>query len=159
MSTADTALAVAGAALAIALVLLVAVVWQIVQLRRLRRAQRVLLGTDQRDLVEYAMGLLARVESVEERAGAVEELVGGLGSRVDFCVQRRGIVRYDALGGAGGQQSFSVALLDASGSGLVLTAIQDREYARIYAKELRDGEADVELSPEEQSAISAARGR
>jgi uncharacterized protein DUF4446 len=158
-STADTALAVAAAALAIALVLLAVVVWQIVQLRRMRRAQRVLLGTDQRDLVEYAMGLLARVESMEERAGAVEELVGSLGQRVDFCVQRRGIVRYDALGGAGGRQSFSVALLDAPGSGLVVTAIQDREYARIYAKELREGEADVELSPEEQSAISAARGR
>lgn len=159
MNNADTALIVAGVSLAVSALLLIVVGWQVVQLRRLRRGQRTLLGTDQRDLVEYAVGLLARVESVEERAAAVEELVAALGKRVDFCVQRRGIVRYDALGGAGGRQSFSVALLDSSGSGLIVTAIQDREYARIYAKELRDGEADIELSPEEQSAVSAARAR
>jgi hypothetical protein len=67
-------------------------------------------------------------------------------------------VRYDALEGTGGRQSVSVALLNARGNGVVLTAIQDRDYARIYVKELRDGVADLELAPEERRAVEAAGG-
>jgi len=52
----------------------------------------------------------------------------------------------------------SVALLNARGNGVVLTAIQDRDYARIYVKELRDGVADLELAPEERRAVEAAGG-
>jgi hypothetical protein len=158
VSTADTALAVAiGAAVAAGLLLLL-VVWMAVQLRRLRRGQRLLLGTDQRDLVEYAVGLLARVEHVEGRANEVEERVAAAAARLDSAIQRIGLVRYDALEGTGGRQSVSVALLNASGDGVVLTAIQDRDYARIYVKEIRDGTADLELAPEERRAVEAAGG-
>ena len=55
-----------------------------------------------------------------------------------------------------GRQSISIALLDAVSSGVVLTAIQDRQYARIYVKELVRGESDVELSPEERKAVELA---
>jgi uncharacterized protein YlxW (UPF0749 family) len=158
VSTADTALAVAiGAAVAAGLLLLI-VIWQAVQLRRLRRGQRLLLGTDQRDLVEYAVGLLARVEQVEGRAGEVERQVAAARAQLDSATQRIGLVRYDALEGTGGRQSVSVALLNARGNGVVLTAIQDRDYARIYVKELRDGVADLELAPEERRAVEAAGG-
>jgi len=51
-----------------------------------------------------------------------------------------------------------VALLNSRGNGVVLTAIQDRDYARIYVKELRDGVADLELAPEERRAVEAAGG-
>jgi hypothetical protein len=158
VSTADTALAVAiGAAVAAGLLLLlVLVLW--LKLRRLRKAQRLLLGTDQRDLVEYAVGLLARVEHAERRADEVDGRVAAALLRLESCVQRRALVRYDALEGAGGKQSVSVALLDASGSGVVLTAIQDREYARVYVKDVRGGVADLELAPEERQALEAALG-
>jgi HAMP domain-containing protein len=157
-STADTALIVAiGAAVAAGLALLIAI-WLFVRQRRLRKGQMVLLGGDQTDLMSYALNLLARVESVEGRATEVETLVDSLGHRVDSCLQQRSLVRYDALDGSGGRQSVSMALLDASGSGFVLTAIQDREYARIYVKELREGEADLELSPEERTAVDEALG-
>jgi hypothetical protein len=156
VSTADTALAVAiGAAVAAALLLLL-IIWLAVQLRRLRRGQRLLLGTDQHDLVEYAVGLLARVEQVEGRSTEVAEQVAAAGRRLDSAIQRVGLVRYDALEGTGGRQSVSVALLDASGAGVVVTAIQDRDYARMYVKELRDGNADLELAPEERRAVEAA---
>jgi hypothetical protein len=49
-------------------------------------------------------------------------------------------------------------LLDAGGSGVVVTAIQDRDYARMYVKELRDGSVDLELAPEERRAVEAAGG-
>ena len=156
MSTADTALYVAiGAAVVAALALLLAI-WLVVRQRALRRGQMVLMGGDQTDLMSYALSLLARVESVEARATEVESIVDSLGRRVDSSLQQRALIRYDALDGSGGRQSVSMALLDASGSGFVLTAIQDREYARIYVKELREGEADLELSPEERKAVDEA---
>ena len=71
-------------------------------------------------------------------------------------VSRVAVVRYDAYENTGGHQSASVALLDASRTGIVLTAIQGRDYARIYVKELEDGRAPVALSPEEQEAVDRA---
>ena len=71
-----------------------------------------MLGSDQQDMVEYAVGLLARVEAVESRAGEVELGVARIGSRLDGCLQRRALLRYDALDGTGGRQSVSMALLD-----------------------------------------------
>ena len=156
MSTADTALYVAIGAAVVAALTLVLAIWLFVRLRALRRGQMVLMGGDQTDLMSYALSLLARVESVEARATEVESIVDSLGRRVDSSLQQRALIRYDALDGSGGRQSVSMALLDASGSGFVLTAIQDREYARIYVKELREGEADLELSPEERKAVDEA---
>lgn len=156
MSTADTALYVAIGAAVVAALTLVLAIWLFVRLRALRRGQMVLMGGDQTDLMSYALSLLARVESVEARATEVESIVDSLGRRVDSCLQQRALIRYDALDGSGGRQSVSMALLDASGSGFVLTAIQDREYARIYVKELREGEADLDLSPEERKAVDEA---
>jgi hypothetical protein len=156
LSTADTALLVAIAACAVAGVLLIFVIYLAAQLRRIRRGQRLLLGADQKDLVEYAVGLLARVEHVETRADEVDAGVRAVGARLDGCIQKLSLLRYDALEGSGGRQSVSLALLDASSNGVVLTAIQDREYARIYVKQLVGGESDVELSPEERRAVEAA---
>ena len=156
MSTADTALYVAIGAAVVAGLTLVLAIWLFVRLRALRRGQTVLMGGDQTDLMSYALSLLARVESVEARATEVESIVDSLGRRLDSCLQQRSLIRYDALDGSGGRQSVSMALLDASGSGFVLTAIQDREYARIYVKELREREADLELSPEERKAVDEA---
>jgi len=156
VSTADTALYVAIGAAVVAALTLVLAIWLFVRLRALRRGQMVLMGGDQTDLMSYALSLLARVESVEARATEVESIVDSLGRRLDSCLQQRSLIRYDALDGSGGRQSVSMALLDASGSGFVLTAIQDREYARIYVKELREGEADLDLSPEERKAVDEA---
>jgi hypothetical protein len=66
------------------------------------------------------------------------------------------IVRYDAYEQSGGHQSASVAMLDAARTGVVLSAIQGRDYARIYIKELDRGRASVALSPEELEAVERA---
>jgi hypothetical protein len=56
-----------------------------------------------------------------------------------------------------GRQSSSIALLDETGTGVVMSSILHREQARLYAKGVRDGQSDVELSPEENEAIQAAQ--
>ncbi len=149
---------VAIAAAVAAGVLLLCTLYLLVVLRRMRRNMRMVVGTDTHDLVEYAVGLLARVEQVEGRAGQVEQQVAATTARVDGCLQRRALLRYDALEGSGGKQSATIAVIDASGSGIVLSAIQGRDYARIYVKDVRDGESDVELSPEERRALDVATG-
>jgi Protein of unknown function (DUF4446) len=158
VSHADLALLVG--AVACALVALLAaglgVLWM--RVRRMRQGQRLVLGADQHDLVEYAVGLLARVENVEARADGVERRVGQVEGRLDGVLQRWSLLRYDALEGAGGRQSLSMAMLDSASNGVVLTAIQDREYARIYIKQIVDGTSDLELSPEERRALEQAQG-
>jgi hypothetical protein len=126
------------------------------RLRRVRAAQLTLQGSGGGDLVDFAVSLQGRVDGLHR---AIDELTGTLGRlerRVDTTVSRLAVVRYDAYEKSGGHQSASVALLDASCSGVVLSAIQGRDYARIYVKELEDGRAAVSLSPEEQEAVDRA---
>jgi hypothetical protein len=68
-----------------------------------------------------------------------------------------GVVRYDAFGDMGGRLSFSAAIYDDRGDGLVVSSINGRSETRTYAKALVDLRSDHNLSPEEQQAIDAAR--
>jgi hypothetical protein len=69
------------------------------------------------------------------------------------------VVRYDAFGDMGGRLSWSLALLDDSGDGVVLTSIHGRSEARTYAKSVSGWASDAQLSPEEDEAIASARPR
>jgi hypothetical protein len=133
--------------------------WAWVKVRRVRDAQRLLLGGGRRDLVDFAVSLQARIDDLHR---AVDEVAAGLSRvdrRVDGTVTNTSIVRYDAYEDTGGHQSASVAMLDSARTGIVVTAIQGRDYARIYMKELERGRASVALSPEEQEAVDRAMGR
>lgn len=144
-----------GAAGAAAVALLLAVLF-FVELRRVRRGQLVLLGEGREDLVDFAVSLQTRIDVLH---GSVDEVAAGLaqaGRRIDETVSKTAIVRYDAYEQSGGHQSASVALLDAARTGVVLSAIQGRDYARIYIKELDRGHAAVALSPEELEAVERA---
>jgi hypothetical protein len=126
------------------------------KLQAVRTAQLVLLGGGKQDLVDFAVSLQGRIDDLHR---AVDEVAGGLSRvdrRVDTAVSKTSLVRYDAYEGAGGQQSASIAFLDAGRSGVILTAIQGRDYARIYVKELDRGRPSVALSPEEQEAVERA---
>jgi len=130
-----------------------------VRVRRLRDAHGVLSGGGRKDLVEFAVSLQVRIDDVHS---AIDEVAAGLARvdrRIDGAVANTAIVRYDAYEDTGGHQSASLALLDAARSGVVVTAIQGRDYARIYMKELDRGRASVALSPEEQEAVDRAMGR
>ena len=71
-------------------------------------------------------------------------------------ISKRALVRYDAYNEQSGHQSFSIAFLDDTRSGIVLSCIHHREQARVYAKQLRNGEAELALSPEEEEAVRLA---
>ena len=144
-----------GAAAAAMVALILALAFYL-KLRRVREAQKVLLGGGRDDLVDFAVSLQGRIDDLHR---AVEEVGLGLSrvdKRIDGCLSHTSIVRYDAYEDAGGHQSASLAFLDAARSGLVVSAIQGRDYARIYVKELDRGRAPIALSPEEQEAVDRA---
>jgi hypothetical protein len=146
--------AVAAAALAAVATGVTLVLW--VRLGRVRAGQKVLLGGGKGDLVDFAVSLQGRIDDLHS---AVDEVAAGLARvdrRVAGSLSNTAIVRFDAYEGTGGQQSAAVALLDGNRSGVVISAIQSRDYARIYVKELDHGRASVVLSPEEQQAVDRA---
>jgi hypothetical protein len=158
-STATQALVVAIVGVAAGAIGIGLAWWAWVKVKRVRDAQRSLLGSGRRDLVDFAVSLQARVDDLHR---AVDEVAAGLARvdrRVDGTVTNTSIVRYDAYEDTGGHQSASVAMLDSARTGIVVTAIQGRDYARIYMKELERGRASVALSPEEQEAVDRAMGR
>jgi Protein of unknown function (DUF4446) len=157
----DPAGLAALAAGALALVALVLGLVLAVKLRRLRAAQRVVLGRDRRaDLVAHAEGLQQAFEALNERveevAARVDERMLVAERRLDGAIAYRALVRYDAYGELSGHQSATLALLDAERNGIVLSAIANRETARLYCKQVHDGQGEFELSPEENEAIRRA---
>jgi hypothetical protein len=144
-----------GAAVAAGLALVFALV-SYRAVRKVRSAQLVLLGGGKSDLVDFAVSLQGKIDDVHR---VLDELGAGLGRvdrRIDETVSKTAIIRYDAYENTGGHQSASIALLDAGRTGIVLTAIQGRDYARIYIKELDRGHPSVALSPEELDAVERA---
>jgi hypothetical protein len=152
--SAAAAIAIGAGVLAVAGLVLAGVAWS--RLRSIRSAQQALLGRGSSDLVDFAVALQGRLDETNRRLDDFGGVIAQLDRRVDGVVSRVAVVRYDAYENTGGHQSASVALLDASQTGVVLTAIQGRDYARIYVKELEDGHSPVALSPEEQEAVDRA---
>jgi hypothetical protein len=144
-----------GAAATAAVALVIALVHYLT-LRRVRAAQLVVLGGGKGDFVDFAVSLQARIDDLHRAVDGVSAALGQVDRRVDDTVSKTAIVRYDAYENSGGHQSASVAMLDSSRTGVVLSAIQGRDYARIYVKELDRGRASVALSPEELEAVERA---
>jgi hypothetical protein len=150
--------AMAAGAVALLALLLCAVLG--VKLRRLRAAQRTILGDREQDLVAHAASLQEQFEAlsgyVQDAAERLDRRMATAERRMDGAVAYRALIRYDAYGEMSGRQSTSIALLDANRSGLVLSSIHHRDQARLYAKEVREGKPELELSPEEDEAIRLA---
>jgi hypothetical protein len=153
----DIAPYVALAAAALSLVLLILGVVLLVRVGRVRRAQTVILGHHEaRDIVEHVESLDSQVRNLREAVEILTDQLDEQKRHLDRALTNRAIVRYDAFRDAGGEQSASFALLDEYRSGVVLSAIAARDFARIYVKHIREGVADRDLSPEEEQAIAAA---
>ena len=154
-------------ALAAAALALVALVWATavtVQLRRLKAAQSAVLGDQQaRDLVTHAAELDEAFRNLHEHVdlvhGTIDERLAEVEARLDGAIAYRALVRFDAYNELSGRQSTSIALLDAHGSGIVITSIHHRDQARVYAKQVFEGRGELELAPEEEEAVRVALSR
>jgi hypothetical protein len=152
---------VALAAAAVALAALLGCTLLGVSVRRLRRAQRLVLGERQeQDLVAHAAAMQDAFEAlreyVEEMAMRLDERLAGAETMLRGTLAHRALVRYDAYNELSGHQSMSIALLDDERSGIVLSCIHHRDQARVYGKQVRGGQGELELSPEEAEAVRLA---
>lgn len=158
LSDLTPALAIVSVALALLALALLGVVYR--RQKALQKAQRVVLGSKgEVDVVKY-------VGSLEEKLLNLRSMVEDLAVagkdhevRIDNCISHMGAVRFDAFHDLGGRQSTSVAFLNATEDGVVITSAVSREFARVYVKLLRDGQPDVPLGPEEMEAVDLARAR
>ena len=151
--------ALAAGAVALVALLCALMLWR--QVRKLRAAQRVVFGANEaRDLVTHAAELDRDFRSlhsyVEDLAAGLQSRLSTVEQRLDGAVTHHGLIRYDAYNEMSGRQSTSIALLDARGSGVVVSSIHHRDQARLYAKQVVEGQGTLELSPEELEAIRVA---
>ena len=97
-----------------------------------------------------------RVQKVEDLNKEIIQYCERLDKTVDTCIQKIGIVRYNAFKDVGSNLSFTLALLDNNNNGVVLNGIYSRDNSNIYAKPIKDGKSEYILSDEEKEAIEKA---
>lgn len=131
----------------------------LVRLARIHRSLALLEAAEGRETIVDVMGRTRA--DVAELRGEVDGLDVELAqtrAQLAMALRHVSVVRYDAFGDMGGRFSFSAALLDDSGDGIVLTSIHGRSETRTYVKGIASGAADIELSPEELQAVGLAKG-
>jgi hypothetical protein len=99
---------------------------------------------------------MAKSDDLASRADKAEERLKSLETKMESAKRFVGVVRYDAFEDVGGSQSFALAVYDEKGDGAVVTSMVGRTDCRVYAKEIKRGKSERELSAEEQLAITAA---
>lgn len=137
--------------------LLVLVLWLLVSLIRLARKQgRLLRGANGESIERMLLEQVDSAHEVREQITSAERTSQENASAIRLCLQKVGMVRYDAFADVGGEQSFSFAMLDAGNNGLVVSGLFSRNDMRIYAKPVVAGGSPMSLTDEEQKAISGA---
>ena len=104
------------------------------------------------DLKKY----MSRVERVEKQNSQLVRACDILDDNLKICIQKTGMVRYNAFSDTGSELSFALALLDRDNNGIVLNGIYSREMSNIYAKPVKEGVAQFKISEEEEEAIKRA---
>lgn len=109
-----------------------------------------------KNLEEDLENYMYRVERVEKQNAEILNYIKNVDNDLSKCIQKIGIVRYNAFQDTGSDLSFALALLDEKNNGVVLNGIYSREMSNIYAKPVKDGKSQYTLSEEEQEAIKRA---
>lgn len=146
-------------ALVIALAALATGMYLLVVARRYRHDQKVITGDgDSRDLLTYGRELQEQMDAIGVETEALRARLAESRSHLADCLVFRSVLRYDAYRDLSGMQSTSMALLDANFSGIVISSIQSRDHARIYVREIVNGESREKLSPEDIHVLKQAMG-
>ncbi|MBQ5951527.1 MAG: DUF4446 family protein [Lachnospiraceae bacterium] len=155
----DPGYLVLGAA-GLSLVLLIVCCVMFIRTRSLkRRIDKLTAGRNGGDLEEIIRATAEDVRALRSEDAANKEAIRALNRGTLRAFQSRGLVRYNAFPGMGGESSFALALLDRGLDGFVLNCIHSREGSYLYVKEVRRGEATVLLGKEEEQALKAAKSK
>ena len=159
ISTPQTALIVALVGIVVGLVGIVLAVVALVRYSRLHRAYGLLQVAEGRETIVDVMGrTMDEFSDLRDEVAQLESNLTVTRRDLSAALRHVSVVRYDAFGDMGGRFSFSAALLDDHGDGLIVTSIHGRTETRTYLKGLEKGASDITLSPEEEQAIYLAKG-
>jgi hypothetical protein len=139
----------------------VVVVWNIVItviLIRINSKNNLFFDDSSKNLRELVTRSITDQKSINGRINKVEASIEEIVKIIQGSYQKFAMVRYNPFRETGGDQSFSMALLDLRDNGIVITSIHGREVDRIYAKEITNGKSKHNLSAEEIEAIKGATG-
>ena len=101
--------------------------------------------------------LLVQFKKVKEDLKKTSKEVGVLKNNIQTTIQKIGITRFTPFKEIGGNQSFSIALLDKKDDGIIITSIYSKERSRMFAKPIKNGESTYKLSQEEEEAIQKTK--
>ncbi len=101
--------------------------------------------------------VVSKLEKIETKLNKTSERLEDLEDYSRCFVNNVGITRYNPFKYSGGNQSFSIAILDSYENGVVITSLYSREGNRVYAKPIEEGESEFTLSDEEKKAIKKAK--
>ena len=148
--------AVAIGAAVVAVVALALAVGAQLRLARIRRDFSALAGDGSTDIARVAATQNHRIDRIGAEVSRLREQVATAEEDVRQSLRNVAVVRYDAFGDMGGRLSFSAAIVDDFGDGIIISSIHARSESRTYAKGIVSGRSSITLSPEEQQALAAA---
>lgn len=149
--------------LVVLLLAIFAIALSVYAMREFRAARRMyrtfMTGATGGNLESLLMSLGERTVRLEGDSLAQARNLRELEQKLPFAVQQVGLVRFNAYSDTGGEMSFALALLDAHGSGVVISSLYGRAEARVYAKPIVEGQSTFPLSGEEIAAVTQARSK
>jgi len=120
--------------------------------------RKLTIGVDKKELGEILEKVLADLGSEKKRTDRLFKNLEEISEKDKFHIQKVGLVRFNPFSETGGNQSFSLALLDGQDSGFILSTLHSRDQTRIYAKPIKNGKGKgFDLSKEEREAIEKAK--
>lgn len=143
---------------AIILILLIGFIVMVTKFSKLNKKYRNFMQKlgNGKNLEEDLETYMYRVNKVEQQNAQIENQIKNIDNNVLKCIQKVGMVRYNAFENTGSNLSFALALLDKNNSGIVLNGIYSREMSNIYAKPVENGKSTYTFSEEETQAIQKA---
>lgn len=126
---------------------------------QLKKRLDIFLKGKNRNLEALLKDLISKSEKEEKEIQDILNRISKLENIAEISLQKVGVVRYNPFQDSGGNQSFSIALLDKNDSGFVITSLHMREQTRIFAKPIKQGKSSYPLSGEENKALEQAKKR
>ena len=120
------------------------------------RIKKLLGGRRANDLEEVMKGIIKELENLDHFRGEMEKYLESVERRLRRSAQHVGVVRFNPFHDAGGDQSFSIAIMDEKKNGVILSSLYGRDASRIYAKPIENAMSKYQLSKEEGEAIDEA---
>lgn len=118
--------------------------------------KKLVKGTDGEDLKKVMQKIWQSQDKNNEFMATLEKKLKSLDEEGRLHIQKLGLVRFNPFKELGGEHSFSMALLNGTGTGIVITGIHTRERTRLYVKDIKKGKSELELSNEEKKALAKA---